>query len=257
MEGQHFCAVMVASEIRIANNPAELFKAAADEFASLAAQAVHRKGSFCVALSGGSTPKGLYALLASKYAPAIPWRQTSVFFGDERFVLPEHPDSNFRMANETLLSRVPLLPENVFRVHTEEASAEAAALQYESVVKNYFALRPGEFPRFDLILLGLGPDGHTASLFPGTAALEEKHRLVVANWVEKLKAQRITFTYPLINHAACVMFLVSGKEKAQILHEVLEDSNTELPAQRVRPVSGRLLWLIDQPAAGLLSGGTT
>lgn len=247
----------LTSEIRILSRAAELFKAAADEFASLAAQAVHRKGSFCVALSGGSTPKGLYTLLASKDAPAIPWAQTSVFFGDERLVPLEHPDSNYHMANEALLSKVPLLPENVLRVRTEEASAEAAALRYESVVKNYFALRPNEFPRFDLILLGLGPDGHTASLFPCTAALDERHRLVVANRVEKLKAQRITFTYPVINHAACVMFLVSGKEKAEILREVLENSKAELPAQRVRPVDGRLLWLIDQPAAGLLSGGTT
>jgi len=158
------------------------------------------------------------------------------------------------MANEALLSRVPVRAENVFRVRTEEPSPEAAALQYESVVKNYFAPRPGQFPCFDLILLGLGPDGHTASLFPGTAALQEKERLVVSNWVEKLKAYRVTSTYPVINSAACVMFLVSGKEKAEIVREVFENSKADLPAQRVRPVSGRLLWLIDRPAGGLLSG---
>jgi len=145
-------------------------------------------------------------------------------------------------------------PENVFRVRTEDASAEAAALQYESAVKNYFALRPGQFPCFDLILLGLGPDGHVASLFPGTAALEEKKRLVVANWVAKLKAYRVTFTYPVINHSACVVFLVSGKEKAEIVREVFDNRKAELPAQRVRPASGRPLWLIDLPAASLLSG---
>jgi len=244
--------VTVPPEIRILN-AAELFKAAADEFAALAAQAIHRKGSFCVALSGGSTPKGLYTLLASTAAPAVPWPQVSFFFGDERLVPPEHPDSNFRMANGALLSKVPVPPENVFRVRTEDASAEAAALQYESAVKNYFALRPGQFPCFDLILLGLGPDGHVASLFPGTAALEEKKRLVVANWVAKLKAHRVTFTYPAINHSACVVFLVSGKEKAEIVREVFDNPKAELPAQRVRPASGRLLWLIDQPAAGLLS----
>ena len=247
----------VASEIRIVNDSAELYKAAAAEFALLASQAVHRKGSFSVALSGGSTPKGLYTLLASKDAAPVPWPQTSFFFGDERLVPPEHPDSNFRMANEALLSRVRVRAENVFRVRTEEPSPEAAALQYESVMKNYFALRPGQFPCFDLILLGLGPDGHIASLFPGTAALQEKERLVVSNWVEKLKAYRFTSTYPVINSAACVMFLVSGKEKAQIVREVFENSKADLPARRVRPADGRLLWLIDHPAASLLSGEPT
>ena len=244
----------VASEIRILNDAAELFKAAADEFAMLAAEAVHRKGSFCVALSGGSTPKGLYTLLASKDGPTVPWSQVSFFFGDERLVPPEHPDSNFRMVNETLLSKLPVPPENIFRVRTEEASAEVAAALYESVVKDHLPLGPEGIPRFDLILLGLGPDGHTASLFPGTAALEERKLLVVANWVEKLKAYRVTFTYPVINQAACVMFLVPGKEKAEIVREVFENPKAELPAQRVRPARGRLLWLIDQAAASLLSG---
>jgi len=242
------------SEIRIVNDAAELYKAAADEFAISAAQAVHRKGSFCVALSGGSTPKGLYALLASKDAPAVPWLQTSVFFGDERLVPPEHPDSNFRMANEALLSKVPLQPDNVFRVPTEEPDPEQVASRYQSLMESYFALRPGQFPSFDLILLGLGPDGHTASLFPGSAALEETTRLVVANWVEKLKTHRVTLTYPVINNAACVVILVAGKEKAEIVREVFENPRADVPAQRVKPASGRLLWLIDHAAAGCLSG---
>ena len=244
----------VASEIRIVNDAAELFKTAADEFAMLAAQAVHRKGSFCVALSGGSTPKGLYTLLANKHAPEVLWSQTRVFFGDERLVPPEHPDSNFRMANETLLSKVPLQPDNIFRVPTEESDPEQAASRYQSLMENYFAVRPGQFPCFDLILLGLGSDGHTASLFPGTAALAEKKRLVVANWVEKLKSHRVTVTYPVIDNATCVVFLVSGKEKAGIMREVFENPKADLPAQRVKPASGRLLWLIDYAAAGLLSG---
>jgi len=241
-------------EIRILSGATELYKAAANEFALSAAQAVHRKGSFCVALSGGSTPKGLYTLLASKNAPSVPWSQTSVFFGDERLVPPEHPDSNFRMANETLLSKVPLRPDNIFRVPTEEPNPEQVASRYQSLMENYFAVRPGQFPCFDLILLGLGSDGHTASLFPGTAALEERTRLVVANWVEKLKAHRVTFTYPVTNHAACVVFLVSGTDKAGIVRDVFENPKADFPAQRIKPASGRLLWLIDHAAAGLLSG---
>jgi 6-phosphogluconolactonase len=241
------------SEIRVFNDAAGLFQAAASEIALLASKAVNAKGSFCVALSGGSTPKALYSLLASSQAPVLPWEQTCVFFGDERFVPPDHPDSNFRMANEALLSKVPLRPENVFRVPTEIGDAETAARHYQETIQNYFVLSPGRFPRFDLILLGLGPDGHTASLFPGTAALEEKERLAVANWVEKFKTYRITFTYPVIDNAACVAFLVSGKDKAEILREVLENEQADLPAQKVSPSDGKLLWLVDRAAASSLS----
>ncbi len=242
------------SEIRILNDSAGLFKAAAKEFALLASSAVLSKGSFCVALSGGSTPKGLYTLLASKEAPSVPWAQTFFFFSDERYVPPSHPDSNFRMADEALLSRLRLPPQNVFRVPTEQPTPGAAAQKYEQVIQTYFALSSGQFPRFDLILLGLGPDGHVASLFPGTPALAEKSRLVTSNRVEKLSADRITFTYPVINHAACVVFLISGKEKAGILRQVFEDDEAALPAQKVRPANGKLLWLIDRAAASSLSG---
>jgi 6-phosphogluconolactonase len=242
------------SEIRVLNDSGGLFKAAAKEFSLLASSAVLTKGSFCVALSGGSTPKGLYTQLADKDAPAVPWAQTSFFFSDERFVPPTDPESNFRMADEALLSKLRLRPQNIFRVPTEEPDPGAAARQYEQAIQTYFALSPGQFPRFDLILLGLGPDGHTASLFPGTSALREESRLVTSNRVEKLSADRITFTYPLINHAACVMFLVSGKEKAGILRQVFEDDKADLPAQKVRPANGKLLWLIDRAAAGALSG---
>ncbi len=242
------------SEIRVLNDSSDLFKAAAAEFALLARDAVHRKGSFCVALSGGSTPKSLYSLLATKEAPAVPWSQTYIFFGDERFVPPDHPESNYRMAKEALLSKVPIPPQNIFRVPTEAPSAEVSARRYEDSIRDYFALPPGELPRFDLILLGLGPDGHTASLFPGSEALQEKQRLVVANWVEKFKTYRITFTYPVINHAAYVTFLVSGADKADILREVFENESAGLPSQRVKPVDGKLLWLIDRAAASSLSG---
>ena len=241
------------SEIRVLNDAAGLFQTAANEFGLLASRAVNAKGSFCVALSGGSTPKALYALLASSQAPAIPWQQTCIFFGDERFVPPDHADSNFRMANDALLSKVPLRPENIFRVPTEIGDAETAARKYEETIQNYFVLSPGQFPRFDLILLGLGPEGHVASLFPGTTAMQEKHRLVVANWVEKFNTYRITFTYPVINNAACVAFLVSGQDKAGILREVLENEQADLPAQKVSPADGKLLWLVDRAAASSLS----
>jgi 6-phosphogluconolactonase len=241
------------AEIRILNDAAELFKAAAAEFSLTAANAVHRKGSFSVALSGGSTPKGLYSLLASKRGPAVPWAETSIFFSDERFVPPDDPESNFRMAKETLLSKVSVPAANIFRLKTEESDPDRVASQYQTVIENHFASSRGAVPVFDLILLGLGPDGHTASLFPGSAALDEKKRLVVSNWVEKFKTYRLTFTYPIINRAACVMFLVSGNDKAEIVREVFEHPEARVPAQGVNPTSGQLLWLMDRDAASELA----
>jgi 6-phosphogluconolactonase len=239
-------------DIRILNTPAELFQAAAAEFATLASQAVQDHGRFSVALSGGSTPKSLYALLASGSIPNIPWEKIFFAFGDERFVPPDHPDSNFRMARETgLLAKVP--DDHVFRVPTEEKDADTAALLYEQTLQKFFGLQAGDFPRFDLVLLGLGPDGHTASLFPGTAALNEKTRMVVANWVEKFKTYRITFTLPVLDRAACDMFLVSGADKANMVREVLKNENANLPSQKVRPVDGRLQWLLDRAAASGIS----
>jgi 6-phosphogluconolactonase len=238
-------------EIRILKTAPELFETAAAEFAAQASQAVQGNGRFTVALSGGSTPKTLYSLLATK--PNIPWDKICFFWGDERHVPPDHPESNYRMANAALLSKVPVRPENVFRVHAEEKDAAAAALQYEQVLNDFFHMSPGQFPRFDLILLGLGPDGHSASLFPGTSALNETQRLVVANWVPKFNTHRITFTFPVLNAAACVLFLASGADKAPILHQVLENSTADLPSQRVRPSDGKLIWLVDAAAASALS----
>jgi 6-phosphogluconolactonase len=240
-------AVATQTEIRVLNTAADLFQAAANEFAALAADAVARHGRFCVALSGGSTPKSLYALLATR--PSIPWDEICFFWGDERHVPPDNPDSNYRTANEFLLSKVPVRPENIFRIHAEEKDADVAAREYEQTIRTFFRLQPGELPRFDLIFLGTGPEGHTASLFPGSSALNEKTRLVVATWVEKFNTYRITFTFPVLNQAACVTFLVSGVDKAPIVREVLENGNAGLPAQRVRPVDGRLLWMLDRAAA--------
>jgi 6-phosphogluconolactonase len=234
-------------EIRILNTAADLFQAAAKEFIALAADAIASRGRFCVALSGGSTPKGLYALLATM--PSVPWDKIYFFWGDERHVPPSDPESNYRMVNESLLSKVPVPSENVFRIHAEEKDTDVAAREYEQILRTVFHLQPGEFSRFDLILLGIGPEGHIASLFPDSSALSEKTRLVVANWVEKFKTYRITFTFPVLNQAACVMFLASGSDKAPIVHEILENPNAGLPAQRVRPTNGRLLWMLDRAAA--------
>ena len=238
------------ADIRILNAPQELFQAAAAEFIALASTAIRRHGKFTVALSGGSTPKSLYSVLARS---ALPWDKIFFFWSDERHVPPDHPDSNYRMAKEALLSKVPVPPENIFRVRAEEKDANVVAKDYEEALKLFFRLKPGEFPRFDLILLGLGPDGHTASLFPNTAALNETKRLVVANWVEKFKTNRITFTYPVLNYAACVIFLVSGGDKSEIVREVLENPGADLPSQKVHPANGRLLWLLDKDAASKLS----
>ena len=200
--------------------------------------------------------EALYSLLAANYS-AFAWNRVFLFFGDERHVPPTDPDSNYRMVNESLLTKIAIPAENVFRVPAENPDAAAAALDYEAQLRRFFELRPrsaGEFPRFDLVLLGMGPDGHTASLFPDSPALDEQSRLVVANWVAKLNAHRITLTFPVLNHAAEVMFLASGADKADMLHQVLEGKNTPpLPSQRVQPSEGKLLWMLDEAAAAKLT----
>ncbi len=239
--------------IRIVPDAAALYRAAADEFGRCANESIRERGRFCVALSGGSTPRGVYSLLTddqNNSSMQLPWDKVFIFFGDERHVPPEHPDSNYRMANESLISKVPVPQQNVYRVFAE-LDANEAAQKYDDQLRSFFGLQPNELPRFDLIMLGLGPDGHTASLFPGSKALDENARLVVANWVEKFQQYRITFTLPVLNHAAEVMFLVSGSDKSQILREVLQTENTVYPAQRVTPDNGVLLWLVDQAADGL------
>lgn len=240
------------SEIRVLNTPQELFQAAAAEFVGLAEQAIQDHGRFTVALSGGSTPRSLYSLLASEVVPTMRWERMYFFFSDERFVPADDRDSNFRMANESLLAKVPVPKENIFRVPTEIGSAEDAASAYEKKLRDVFNVGPAEVPRFDLILLGMGPDGHTASLFPGTAALSETNRLVVANRVEKFKTYRITFTLPLLNNAETVMFMVSGGEKAAPIRKVLREG-ADLPAARVQPTHGKLIWMLDRAAAGELA----
>jgi 6-phosphogluconolactonase len=244
-------------EIRTLTTPQELFAAAAEEVIRTANEAVAQRGRFTIALSGGSTPKSLFNLLATNARTSLPWDRMFFFWGDERHVAPTDPDSNYRMAEESMLSKIPVAAGNVFRIAAENPDAAAAAEAYEQTLRKFFALAPGQFPRFDLILLGMGPDGHTASLFPGTAALEEKSRLVVANWVEKMKASRLSFTLPVLNAAACVAFLVNGTDKAPALRAVLESDapGEQYPAKLVRPSSGKLIWLIDRAAASELTVG--
>jgi 6-phosphogluconolactonase len=249
----------VPPDIRILTNVDAIARRAAQEFVQSATQAVSEKGSFTVALSGGSTPKALYSLLATDAAlrSQLPWDKMSLYFGDERNVGPDHPDSNFRMASETLLSKVPLKPEQTFRIKGEDKDTGRAAQEYEQALRASFKIGEGQFPRFDLVLLGMGNEGHTASLFPGTKALHETKRLVVRNWVGKLYTNRITLTAPAINNAARVMFMITGADKALALKGVLEGpyEPDQLPAQMIQPSNGKVLWLVDTIAGGMLSIG--
>ena len=246
-------------EVRILADGATIAKRAAEKFVEAAKTAASERGSFSVALAGGSTPKALYGLLANDPAlrAQVPWDKMQVFFGDERHVPPDHADSNFRMASEALISKAPLKPEQVHRIKGEYPDTEKAALEYEQVLRSEFHLAAGALPRFDLILLGMGNEGHTLSLFPGTKALHDNGRLVMRNWVGKLFTERVTMTAPVANNAALVIFMVTGTDKASALKAVLEGPNEpeQLPSQLIQPKNGTLLWLVDPAAAAMLSIG--
>jgi 6-phosphogluconolactonase len=242
------------TNLHVCRDPQDLYEQATALFMRLSNEAAAARGRFTVALSGGSTPKGLYALLGkAEIARRIPWSQISLFWGDERCVPPTHPESNYHMVEETLLSHVPIPPRNIHRIPTERDPLQAAS-SYEAVLREAFALADNAWPRFDLILLGIGTDGHTASLFPATAGLHENTRLVIAHYVDKLQAWRVTLTPPVINKAAHVVFLACGADKAEPLREILQGTQQpeRLPAQLVRPSEGVLLWLVDEAAASLL-----
>ncbi len=239
------------SEIIVVEDPTALAEAAAAQFVKAATEALARQARWAVALSGGSTPQAAYQRLAAPdLTSQVDWARVHFFWGDERCVPPDHPESDYGMARAALLDHIPVPPANVHRMRGELNPAEAAAA-YQAELESYFGTAR---PRFDLVWLGLGEDGHTASLFPGTAALRETQRYVVANWVEKLNAWRLTLTPPAINQAAQVTFLVSGSRKAQILKEVLQGPyQPEVrPAQLVQPATGRLVWLVDRDAASQL-----
>lgn len=244
------------SEIIIVEDLQALSRAAADLFLEQADSVLKSRPFLTVVLSGGSTPKDLYTLFASDpgIKDKIEWEKVHFFWGDERHVAPDHPQSNFGMANDAMLSGLPLPPQNIHRVPSEEADADRAARRYERELTRFFQLATDQYPRFDLIWLGLGADGHTASLFPNSAALTEKKRLVKADWVEKYQSHRITMTTPVLNHAECIIFLVSGSGKAKALKQVLEggEGARQLPAQLIRPLHGKLYWIIDRAAASEL-----
>ena len=237
--------------VQIYDTPELLARGVAEHFTMLARSAT-RACPFSVALSGGNTPRRVYQLLATdEFKNRIEWPLIHLFFGDERMVPPSHPASNYGMVKSALVSHVPIPEANVHRI-SGVGDTEANAGSYQLELKNFS--RDLEWPRFDLVLLGMGDDGHTASLFPGTRALAEKKAWVVANWVEKFQEVRITLTVPAINAAANVMFIVSGENKAGRLAEVLDGpyDPERLPAQLIKPFSGSLTWMTDKAAASQL-----
>lgn len=236
--------------VRVAGCGTDLNEAIAAAIAQRAKDAVAEHGTFSIALSGGSTPRAVYELLA---AMDCPWDKIQFFFGDERCVPSDHQESNFLMAREALFSRASIPEANIHRVKTELGATTAAA-EYEAAIRAAIPATKGGTPRIDLVLLGMGPDGHTASLFPETEALEENRRLVVGNFVSKLSADRITFTYPLLNAARAVWFLTAGKEKAAMVGNILlgDPAGLRYPAQGVAPTAGELVWWIDEDAAARL-----
>ena len=242
-------------DIRICEDAAVLAQQTTDLFVRLAQESVAARGRFTVALAGGSTPKAAYAMLASAaYRDRVPWQQTHFFWGDERHVPPEHEDSNYRMAYEAMLSKVTIPATHIYRIAAEK-EAQQAADEYEATLQTAFQLAASALPRFDLILLGMGPDGHTASLFPGTSAVRESKRLVAAPWVEKFNTFRITLTPPVLCNASCVVFAAGGADKTETLQHVLQGPYQPdlYPSQVVKPTQGTLLWLVDKAAARLLS----
>jgi len=249
----------VDREVGILADGAAIAKRAAQEFIEAAVVAVREKGAFSVSLAGGSTPKALYSLLVTDPAlrSEVPWDKIQLFFGDERHVGPGHPDSNFRMATETMISRVPLTKDQVVRIKGEYQDTEEAAREYEQALQSYFRLKAGEYPRFDLLLAGMGNEGHTLSLFPGTKALHANTRIVVRNWVGKLYTERITLTAPAASNAARIVIMVTGADKALALKGVLEGpyEPEQLPVQLLQPKNGKLLWLVDAAAGSMLSMG--
>jgi 6-phosphogluconolactonase len=248
-------------ELVVLPSGSEVAQEGARRFADLAGRAIAESGRFTVALSGGSTPRTIHQLLAAPpYHDQVDWSKVFIFFGDERCVPPDDTESNYRMAKETLLSQVPIPADHVYRMRGETDPAEAAA-EYGEQLQKFFDLNeangpsPENFPRLDLVFLGMGPDGHTASLFPETAALQERSKPVTANYVPKLATNRLTLTAPSLNRAANIIFLITGDSKADALKEVLEGEYQPqiYPSQLIKPGQGKLIFLVDQAAAANLT----
>lgn len=234
--------------LHIHKDPAAMAERAAHLFAAACEEAINERGHFRVAISGGHTPVPLFQLLTKPdWADRLPWDKISIFWVDERCVGPDNPESNYGVARRELLSRVPAT--RYYRMRGDQEPEKAAA-DYERLLKEEFNLTRGELPRFDMMLLGMGPDGHTASLFPGSPALAETKRLVTEVYVPEKKEDRITLTLPVINNSRCCLYLVSGAEKRAALGDVLNLlSEPVLPAQKVRPGAGDLVWIVDKAAA--------
>jgi 6-phosphogluconolactonase len=235
---------------------AALARRTAQHFVEITEQAVATRGRARIAISGGSTPKAAFQLLADPAQPwlkRMPWDKLDLYWVDERTVPPDHPDSNYRMTREAMLDRVPLKPEQIHRMEGE-LEPEVAAARYESLLRNTFRLEGAESPRFDLIALGMGDDGHTASIFPHTEAINEMGRLVTANQVPQKDTWRITLTWPVINHASSVFFLIGGRNKAELVKEVFTGPRDpdRLPSQLIWPAEGILTLILDKDAAALL-----
>ncbi len=238
--------------ILVSRSSDQAYTDAAEFILRCAEQAIASKGAFTIALSGGSTPKRLYELLASPaWRDRIPWNKIEFFWGDERYVPPTDSSSNYRMTNEAMLSKVSVSAERIHRVPTELEPPEAAAESYENEIRRVVPSRSGAVPEFDLILLGLGTNGHVASLFPFQPALHEKSKVVISEYIEEVKMTRISLTFPVINAAKDILFLSLGPDKASVIQEVLmgKPDAERLPAQYVHPEQGRATWLLDPPAA--------
>jgi 6-phosphogluconolactonase len=232
------------AEQRVMANPTDLINAAAEQFISVARIAIAKRGVFYVALAGGSTPKGLYQMLAtSPYTTQIDWARVHLFFGDERCVLPTHDDSNFKMASEAMIDAISIPEENVHRMPTELEPVDVATA-YATTMAEVLGEQP-----LDLVLLGLGPDGHIASLFPDTSALDVMDRMTTALYVEKFDSWRVTMTYSVINAARQVIVFIAGDAKAEIVKDITTDAVTGLPIQRLAP-TGDYYWYMDTAAAG-------
>ncbi len=245
-----------APEIRVPEDSAELAREAADLVVWVGEQALAADGRFRVALSGGRTPRDLYATLTSPaFARRLDWSRVEFYFGDERCVPPDHPDSNFGLAETALFRPLGIAPSQIFRMRGEAEPPEAGAAEYEALLRQRFG-GAGAWPRFDLVLLGLGEDGHTASLFPGTPAADERARWVAVGRAPAGTLHRLTLTLPVLNQARTVLFLASGVAKAPVVRAILEGPErgaARYPAGLVRPEQGRLIWLLDRPAAAALT----
>jgi 6-phosphogluconolactonase len=251
------CVTAMRPVLREFADAEQFSQAAAEALVQVAATTTAAQGRFTWVLTGGHTPKRLYELLANApFKDRVPWDKVEFFWGDERAVPPEHAESNFRLAREALLNKLRLKEEQIHRMPAERDDLENAAWDYQIEIARVFGTDPeGKPPSFDLILLGMGADGHTASLFPHTEAVKEETRWVTSNYVPKLDRFRLTFTARLLNRAARVWFLVAGDNKADALAQVLEGPSdpVRLPAQLVQPQAGELIWFIDAAAAGKLA----